>query len=221
MSDSLSRDIDLSDENLVKLLTLYVPSQIPPNFRIVPLKSEIVSWLCSLMDKLPVCKARQTRHTKRELGAGKGGSSSSNKLGSVTNPFSNISANQGAVHSSSPPLYKPCDNPASLHSISLPWLKERSAQPLIMWHRPSGLVTALTPEMTTVGVYPTLYSSNIKATRINKRMSSNRKTSLSSSSDNSTRTKPQSKTYQFPNCVLAQYLSPCDHVNTFPLISLE
>ena len=39
MSDSLSRDIDLSDENLIKLLTLHVPSQIPPNFRKVLLKS--------------------------------------------------------------------------------------------------------------------------------------------------------------------------------------
>ena len=46
VSDSLSRYIDLSDEKLIKSLNLNVSSQLPPNFRMVPLKSEIVSWLC-------------------------------------------------------------------------------------------------------------------------------------------------------------------------------
>ena len=64
-SDALSRDDDRSDEVLTKILRRFVPSQVLSHFEIVPLPKEIVSWLTSLLQKLPVKEQLQEQHTRR------------------------------------------------------------------------------------------------------------------------------------------------------------
>jgi len=52
VTDSLSRDLHLSDHNLTKLLIFALPSQLPHNFRIVSfpkrISSAFSSWLLTL-----------------------------------------------------------------------------------------------------------------------------------------------------------------------------
>jgi hypothetical protein len=45
VADSLSRDFDRSDDELTEVLRTILPSQVPLDFKIVPLPNEIVSWL--------------------------------------------------------------------------------------------------------------------------------------------------------------------------------
>ena len=74
IADSLSRDIDLSDSAWTNLvLSTLPPSQIPSNFRLVPLKREIYAWLTSLMQaltKLPVLQPKQPASKTQTSGNG-------------------------------------------------------------------------------------------------------------------------------------------------------
>ena len=67
-SDSLSRDYDRSDKELTHILRTFVPSQVPEHFVIVQLPNEIVSWLTSLLQQLPVKTQLQEKRMKTNLG---------------------------------------------------------------------------------------------------------------------------------------------------------
>ena len=54
VSGALSRDDDRDDEELTNILRTFVPSQVPDHFEISPLPKEIVSWLTSLLLRMPV-----------------------------------------------------------------------------------------------------------------------------------------------------------------------
>ena len=73
VSDALSGDNDRSGEELINIFCTFTPSQIPYNFKIVPLPSEISSWLTLLMQRLPVKEELQERHTRTKLGRGQDG----------------------------------------------------------------------------------------------------------------------------------------------------
>ena len=73
VADALSRDNDRSDEELTNILRSHVPSQMPEHFKIVPLPNEIVSWLTSLLLKLPVKKQLQGKHKPTKIGRGADG----------------------------------------------------------------------------------------------------------------------------------------------------
>ena len=73
VADALSRDNDRSDEELTNILRSHVPSQMPEHFKIVPLPNEIVSWLTSLLLKLPVKKQLQEKHKPTRIGRGADG----------------------------------------------------------------------------------------------------------------------------------------------------
>ncbi len=70
VADSLSQDFHLSDEKLTTYLRSFSHSQIPSSFTIVPLPNEIVLWLISLLQRLPVNKLFREEHmpTKHSLG---------------------------------------------------------------------------------------------------------------------------------------------------------
>ena len=68
VSDALSRDDDRSDEEVTNIFPSFTPSQIPDHFKIVPLPSEISSWLASLLQRLPV--KEQLRENTRGPGLG-------------------------------------------------------------------------------------------------------------------------------------------------------
>jgi hypothetical protein len=76
VADSLSRDTDLSDADLITLICVYIPLQLP-HFDIRPLPTEISSLLTSLLQKLPAPKESPNRPIRSQL-----------RLSSVANPMS-------------------------------------------------------------------------------------------------------------------------------------
>merc|ERR1712018_111688 len=53
IADSLSRDHQITDFEITSLLHHFTSSQIPPNLKMFPLPQEIVSWICSWLQKMP------------------------------------------------------------------------------------------------------------------------------------------------------------------------
>ena len=129
MLDSLSRYHHLSTSVLTNLLSSIISHQLPPDFNIAPLPSVIDLWLCSLLVKMPVNKARQVRPKMSTLAAGADGYNSSTALSSRMTPTSSPSPNHGNAKPSYQPYPKPSVKPVSLHQLSLPWLKEDFALP--------------------------------------------------------------------------------------------
>ena len=177
ISDSLSRDLHIQTPHLLSLLKSKFPSQVPNNFRIVVLPSEIVSWVSSLLESLPVKKERLVKHKTTGLEAGTDGQNSSKTLNTMTTHSSQNSRSLGVGLSSCAPLPKPCVKPATLASLSTPWLKAQSEPPSITWHRPSGLVTGLTHAMTTEETLTGFYNSSTKGIRISTKTQHNKKPS--------------------------------------------
>ena len=79
VADSLSRDFHLSDEKQTTYLRSFFPSQIPSSFTIVPLPNEIVSWLISLLQRLPVNELFREEHMPTKHFLGHVGSSTANQ----------------------------------------------------------------------------------------------------------------------------------------------
>ena len=68
VSDALSRDDDRSDEELTNILRSFCPAQLPDRFEIVPLPNAIVSWLISLLQRMPVKEQLREKHTRTKIG---------------------------------------------------------------------------------------------------------------------------------------------------------
>ena len=194
--DSLLRYHHLSTSVLTNLFSSSIPNQLPPDFNIAPLLSVIDSWLCYLLAKMPVNKARQVRPKMSTLAAGADGSNSSTASSSRMTPTLSPSPNHGNAQSSYQPSPKPSVKPASLHQLSLPWLKEQSKPPLTTWLRPYGMVSSLISALMTMKNCRSLFHSNTAATATWTKTSNNRKRFLSLSFSNSLRLAPPSKTLQ-------------------------
>jgi hypothetical protein len=136
VADALSRDDDRSDDELTNIFRSHCPSQVPPFFEIVPLPNEIISWLTSLLLRLPQKKELEEEHTRTTLGRGPAtpniatASASTATISSMVCPDSTSSQSLGL----SPWLYAKGD---FRDSLMLPWLKTQSQIPLTQWLRPS------------------------------------------------------------------------------------
>ena len=179
VSDCLSRDFNLTNIQLSHLLSSIVPNQLPDNFRIVPLPAEIVSWVFSLLEKLPVKMQRQVAHKNSALATSPAGKNSLAKLESSTTTSSPPSMSHGTAPSSSLHLHKQCGKPASLQQLTLPWLKQQSEPPSTTWHRPSGLTTGQTHAQMTTESSLSFYNNNSKVIKTRTRMLNNKRRSHS------------------------------------------
>ena len=68
ITDMLSRDFHLSNQQLTSLFTHLFPEQIHLEFKIISLPNEITSWIYSLQDCLPAAKASPQVHVHSNLG---------------------------------------------------------------------------------------------------------------------------------------------------------
>ena len=135
VADALSRDDDRSDEELTSILYHFAPHQMPNNFKIVPLPSEIASWLTSLLSNLPVREQYREVHTRTKLGRGDDGSNIADQLDSpILTSTDSINISES---SSWEPLPWLCVKDDSLETMEH-WLKAQSAVPSQVWYRPSG-----------------------------------------------------------------------------------
>ena len=178
VSDALSRDDDRNDEDLTNILRSFVPSQVPDHFKIVPLPNEIVSWLTSLLLRLPVKEQLLEKHTRTKLGRGDDGesgatqSASSKIISSTTSPDIRES-------NSWEPLPWLCAGQGFQDQLMIPWLKAQSEVPFHMWHRPSGRMTGQTQQKTRTASLDDFYHSNTEPSETKTQIQSNRNASLS------------------------------------------
>ena len=149
VADSLSRDMHLSDETLISLLHNTHPSQVPPKFRIVPLPNEIVLWLTSLLQRLPVKEQYKEEHTPATPAHGGDGQTTFNPLDLNLISSSNLSPASNKPSSSAPSVPQ-SEKEDFLEHLQLPWLLRQSEAPSITWSRPSGATAIQTQPETTM-----------------------------------------------------------------------
>ena len=148
VADSLSRDCYyLNPSSHKTFLNSTVPQQLPQNFHISPVPTEICSFIISTLEQLPVKKHRLIPQKPSELALGNAGIVLSLASASLPPCFSTHSQGSKRIYSS-PPLPKQCENVLSHQSLFNIWLKERSVPPSHLWHRPSGQVIGRTPDWT-------------------------------------------------------------------------
>lgn len=136
-ADSLSRDTQLSDLEQTNLLSSSPLCQLPTNFRISPVPSEIVSWVTSLARRLPVSKQINPEQHRSDLFLGTAGSSLSTQSGSAATPSSSASSH-GIPTSSSAPSRSPSAKRSIRHPSTINWLRAQSEIPSATYVRPSG-----------------------------------------------------------------------------------
>jgi hypothetical protein len=148
VADALSRDDDRSDAELTSILYRFAPQQMPSCFEIVPLPSEIASWLISLLSRLPVNEQYRETHTRTKLGRGEDGQNIANPSDSATTLTSTASTNTRESNSWEP-LPWLCAKGVSQETMDH-WLREQSEVPYHMWFRPSGRTDGQIPRKTRI-----------------------------------------------------------------------
>ena len=141
VSDALSRDFRLKDNELTHLLRSLFLSQLPQSFTIAPLPQEIESFLSVWMPKMPARDPPRERRTSSGLHLGAGGQPSSNPLRSK-GVYSSTPSNQNTKLDSSVVLPNQSETSNIRLELSAPWLQARSELPWTMWLRPSGTTSA-------------------------------------------------------------------------------
>ena len=149
-TDSLSRDgIFLSLPSHLTMLNHYTPKQTPENFSIKPLPNEIVSWIGSLLLRMPVRTQRLVKPKPSELLLGVAGTISSSP--SALNKFYSSTDSRPFIKTlSSQPSLKQSVKQPSVNSLKNLWYNRPSRPPSHMWHRPSGQVTGRTQDWTSM-----------------------------------------------------------------------
>ena len=149
-TDSTSRDgLYLSPEAHIAMLKRYTPKQIPANLVLRPLPNEIVSWIGSLLRRMPVQTQRLVKPKPSELLLGVAGTISSSESAFIK-AFSSTDSPHSARISSSQHLLKQCESQPSVDEIRELWYNRPSKPPCHMWLRPSGQATGQTPDWTSM-----------------------------------------------------------------------
>ena len=137
VSDALSRDDDRSDNELTNLLYQFVPEQMPEHFEIVPLPKEIVSWLTSSLQKLPVKEQLREKRSRTKIGRGVDGAVM--QVPSASPTISTLTPSAEDKESGSwEPLPWLSEKEGFRGSLMKPWLSQLSEVPFHLLHRPLG-----------------------------------------------------------------------------------
>ena len=129
------------------MLNHYTPKQTPENLTIKPLPNEIVSWIGSLLRRMPVLMRRLVKPKPSELLLGVAGTISSSPS-ALNKLYSSTDSRPFIKTSSSPPSLKQSVKQPSVDSLKTLWYNRQSNPPSHMWHRPSGQVTGQTLDWT-------------------------------------------------------------------------
>jgi hypothetical protein len=164
VADSLSRDDNVPDKLLAHLLRKNYPEQVPADLTIVQLPSEIVSWLTSLLQRLPVRTQSLEKHMRTKIGLGVAGADTSTLLES-SKTISSTSSTTLNGSGSSEPSPQPSGMDDFLGHLMKPWLTAQSKIPSHLWCRPSETTNEKTPPETNQAKLADFYNSNSKPTR--------------------------------------------------------
>jgi hypothetical protein len=147
-TDSISRDaLFLSLRSHLTLLKYYAPKQTPANLKIKPLPNEIVSWIGSLLRRMPALTRRLVKPKPSDLLLGVAGTILSSPSALITH-YSSTDSRPFIKTSSCPPSLKQSAKQPSVDSLRELWLNRPSKPPSHMWLRPSGQATGQTPDWT-------------------------------------------------------------------------
>ena len=146
VTDLLSRTFDCCDETLTQRIHDLYPSQIPKNFRICPLPSEVQSWISSVAPLLREFSLdASNRPTKPLTGRGVDGSNTSTSSVSATTPFWTASRPFERDRRSSAPSCNDSEMELSQEGLRSLFEHQLSKRPLATWHRASGITTGRAP----------------------------------------------------------------------------
>jgi hypothetical protein len=138
VADALSWDDDRTDSELTSIFTTFCSDQLQSHFKIVQPPNKIVSWLTSVLQKLPVREQLREEHTRTKLGRGTDGANTQKCADSRTISTLTITANDTSGSECLEALPKPCGREDSLVHHMRPWLRQHSKMPSHMWLRPLG-----------------------------------------------------------------------------------
>ena len=147
VSDLLSRAWHLDDNKLTSFLHEHFSPQIPTNFYIKPLPSDILCWISSIV---PVCHEssmeRQKVPTRSATNAGNDGQATSPRSDSATTPSLTPSQLPTTRSPSHVPSYNVSAMPTSRKTATARTLFKQALlrKPLETWHRGSGITTFAT-----------------------------------------------------------------------------
>ncbi len=141
--DTLSRDDDRSEKELINILCTHCPSQLPQHFKIVPLPSKITLWLTLLLLWLPVKQQLVEKHTRTKLGRGTVTPNAANNADSATT-YSSANSPDSTKSRSWAPLPGLSMKDGFLDEAMIPWLKNQSLIPSTLWLQPSKNMDART-----------------------------------------------------------------------------
>ncbi len=84
ITDALSREWQRTNDKLTPILCSLFPNQMPDHFEILPLPSEISSWLISLLQQLPMSEQLREEHMMAKLEPGNDGQNIAGPSGAKT-----------------------------------------------------------------------------------------------------------------------------------------
>ena len=177
VADALSRDDDRSDQDLIKTFNLFCFSQIPSHFEIVPLPAEIVSFLTSVLLKLPEKMQLRETHTRTKLGRGADGQNMEIQLELGRTHSSKISPGTTGPDSLEP-LSWLCGKGDFQQNLMIPWLKAQSEVPFPMYLRPSGIIGESTQPRMKTGSLTEFYLDSSGPSETRTQIPSNKKLCL-------------------------------------------
>jgi hypothetical protein len=161
IADSLSRDYHLPTDTHIALLRAHFPAQIPDGFQISPLPAEIVSWINSILQSLPVRAVASHKLTRSDLVSGLDGSPIWPTSAKPTTPSLSSSTTQNRTplssQSSLADSLKPFDLVNCSREERKAWLVTQSEVTWTAWYRPSGLTKSTTPHSTQMESFRRFY----------------------------------------------------------------
>ena len=174
VADALSREFELTKQNLTNTLRSSFPSQLPEHFEIVQLPIEISSWLISLLQKLPVKEQLREEHTKAKLDPGDDSSCTSCQSDLKTTNSLSLSPSLNKIESCvrSPWL---CGKDDFQRHLMTDWLREQSKIPFRMYVRPSGKMECQTLQRTRTDNLASFYQDYTEPLGMKTQTKSNRK----------------------------------------------
>jgi hypothetical protein len=135
-ADALLRDWNINKDKLTSILRSHFTKQMPENFQILPLPSEISPWLISLLQLLLVSKQLREQHTTMGLVPG---GDASNGVSLLDSTISTLTSSVKLSEIFCLEHLQWLSEKDGSWGIALNhWLKEQSAVPSRMWYRSFG-----------------------------------------------------------------------------------
>ncbi len=181
LPDALSCNNNRSDNEPTLIIKSFCPSQVPSCFKILQLPKEIISFLTTLLRKLPVKEQLREEHTRSKVGRGEDGRNMPVQLALKMTSTSSTSHKKNATSLLVPLPWLLGTQDFQDHLMNS-WLQTRFEIPSSKYVQPSRKMDTQTQLSTMMGDLLSFYNKNLEHLRIQTQKKSTKKQSLSQSS---------------------------------------